>query len=299
LNKVVKAIILETKKLQINSEKLAELDVLASFAQTAYESNYIMPEITNDYELHLKESRHPVIENIEDEFIPNDCLLNNDEFLMLITGPNMAGKSTYMRQIALNILMAQIGSFVPASYAKIPIVDQIFSRVGAYDDLSTGQSTFMVEMNETSSILKKATNKSFIILDEIGRGTSTYDGVSIAWSVAEYLISHTKAKTLFSTHYHVLTKLEEHFHSGIVNYNIEVAEQDDKIIFLRKLIRGGTDKSYGIQVAKLAGLPDEVIQKALEIQVKLETEDELLQKINIKKRNNEIVIEKQKDLDSF
>lgn len=194
----------------------------------------------------------------------------------------MAGKSTYMRQIALLILMAQMGSFVPAESAAIGICDRIFTRVGASDDLSMGQSTFMVEMLETAEILNNATKHSFIILDEIGRGTSTFDGVSIAWSVAEYILQQIKAKTLFATHYHVLTKLDKHEHKGIVNYNIAVAEKDDEIIFLRKIQKGGTDKSYGVQVAKLAGLPLEVIHSAKKVQEKLETESDMSTKITDK-----------------
>jgi len=283
LQEVVDEIIRETSSLQKISENVAEIDILSGFAKVAYENNYIMPEITEDYELKLKDSRHPVIELLENSFVPNDCHLFDKEFLMLITGPNMAGKSTFMRQVALIIILAQIGCFVPAKYAKIGIVDQIFSRIGAYDDLTMGQSTFMVEMVETARIINNATDRSFIILDEIGRGTSTFDGVSIAWSVAEYILKKINAKTLFATHYHVLTKLEEHQNKGIVNYNISVSEEDDKIVFLRKIKRGGTDKSYGVQVAKLAGLPIEIINKAKEIQMRLEEEDEMIQKISFQK----------------
>ncbi len=285
-----------TEKLQKISEKLAQLDVLSTFAKVSFQNRYVLPEINDDYKLELKNSRHPVVETIDQNFVPNDCILNNDEFLMIITGPNMAGKSTFMRQIALTILMAQIGCFVPAETAKIGVIDQIFTRVGASDDLSMGQSTFMVEMMETANILKTATDKSFIILDEIGRGTSTFDGVAIAWSVAEYILSKIKSKTLFATHYHVLTKLDEHQHKGIVNYNIAVAEKDDEIIFLRKIKRGGTDKSYGIQVAKLAGLPNEVIESAKKIQVMLETEADLSQRIVVEKTLDKLQFVEQKTL---
>ena len=228
-----------------------------------------MPIVDNSGEIDIKEGRHPVIEKIlpSGAFIQNDTYLDvNDNRFSIITGPNMAGKSTYMRQVALITLMAQIGSFVPANYAKIGVVDQIFTRVGASDDLSMGQSTFMVEMMEVATILKKATSNSLIILDEIGRGTSTYDGMSIAWAVADYISNKEKcgAKTLFATHYHELIKLEEGL-SGVKNYYVAVKEKGEEIIFLRKILRGGIDESYGIHVAKLAGVPDSVILKAHQI----------------------------------
>ena len=285
LDEVISAVIENTDKIQKISKRIATIDILCSFAKVSYEENYILPEVNENYELHLVESRHPVVEKIEGEFIPNDCLLKNEEFLMMITGPNMAGKSTYMRQVALNILMAQIGCFVPCSKAKIGVVDRIFTRVGANDDLTMGQSTFMVEMLETAEILNNATDRSFIILDEIGRGTSTFDGVAIAWSVAEYILNKNKSKTLFATHYHVLTKLEEHELKGVVNYNIAVAENNDEIIFLRKIRRGGTDRSYGIHVAKLAGLPLEVINNAKKIQLKLEGDADLSQRIVVERKS--------------
>jgi DNA mismatch repair protein MutS len=211
--------------------------------------------------------------------------------MMIITGPNMSGKSTLMRQVALIVLMAQIGSFVPASRARLCIVDRIFTRVGAYDDLSSGQSTFMVEMNETAAILHNATKDSLIILDEIGRGTSTFDGVSIAWSVAEHIHQVIQAKTLFSTHYHVMNKLAEKF-SRIKNYNLAVREVGNEIIFLRKLIEGGTDQSYGIHVARLAGLPLEVVERAKEIQQILEKDDDMVRKIKAKKLQEQMNLEK-------
>lgn len=300
LAEVVSAVEKQIKELQQISEQIAEIDIYLSFATVAREWNYVKPEITDQYDIELTDSRHPVIEQLENVFIPNDCHLNKDEFVAVITGPNMAGKSTYMRQVALCILMNQIGSFIPASKAKLSVVDQIFSRVGAYDDLTMGQSTFMVEMTETAKIVNTATEKSFIILDEIGRGTSTFDGVAIAWSVAEYILQQLKAKTLFATHYHVLTKLEEHKEKGIVNYNIAVTEDDDKIVFLRKIKRGGTDKSYGVHVAKLAGLPDEIIKNALTIQDSLESDANMSGKIQVKvekKPSNKNVDGNQKQLE--
>ena len=230
--------------------------LFALFLGVAFEYNYVMPIVDKSDEINIKNGRHPVIEKIlpSGAFVGNDTFLDTKEDrLSIITGPNMAGKSTYMRQIALITLMAQVGSFVPASYAKIGVVDKIFTRVGASDDLSMGQSTFMVEMMEVAAILRDATSKSLIVLDEIGRGTSTFDGLSIAWSVVEY-IEKIKAKTLFATHYHELTELEKNM-TGVKNYSIAVKEKGDDVIFLRKIVRGGTDESYGIHVAKLAGVP--------------------------------------------
>jgi DNA mismatch repair protein MutS len=222
----------------------------------------------------IKDGRHPVVEQFvkDSYFVPNDVLLDTDRNrLMLITGPNMAGKSTYMRQVALITIMAQIGSFVPAEDARIGVVDKVFTRVGASDDLASGQSTFMLEMNEVSYILKNATKRSLIIYDEVGRGTSTFDGMSIARAIAEYTYSRRiGAKTLFATHYHELTVLEQEF-PGIVNYNIAAKKRGDNITFLRKIVRGSTDDSYGIEVAKLAGLPNEVIKRAKEVLVSVES----------------------------
>ena len=225
-----------------------------------------MPEVNSSGVIDIKNGRHPVIEKILGAgcFVENDTYLDrNDNRLSIITGPNMAGKSTYMRQVALITLMAQVGSFVPAESAKIGVVDKIFTRVGASDDLSMGQSTFMVEMMEVATILKEATSNSLVILDEIGRGTSTYDGLSIAWAVAEFIADKEKcgAKTLFATHYHELTELEEKL-DGIKNYSIAVKEKGEDIIFLRKIVRGGTDESYGIHVARLAGVPKAVTRKS-------------------------------------
>ena len=259
-------------RIQKVSKTIANIDVFVSLATVAYINNYVRPNINEDDKLDIKNGRHPVVENIvgEENFVPNDTYLNTGENIInIITGPNMAGKSTYMRQTAVIALMAHIGSFVPAEYANIPILDRIFTRVGASDDLSQGQSTFMVEMSEVSHILKNATDKSLVILDEIGRGTSTYDGISIAWSIVEYIQSKIKCKTLFATHYHELTDLENEF-SEVKNYSIAVKEDDDNIIFLRKIIPTGADKSYGIYVAKLAKLPDEVINRSREILSDLE-----------------------------
>ena len=255
------------KRLQSTAMAVSELDVLTSFAQVAEDLNYCMPQVDNSGIIDIKAGRHPVIEKMlgAGSFVDNDTYLDKDENrLSIITGPNMAGKSTYMRQVALITLMAQVGSFVPASEAHIGVVDKIFTRVGASDDLSMGQSTFMVEMMEVATILKEATSNSLVILDEIGRGTSTYDGLSIAWAVAEYIADKEKcgAKTLFATHYHELTELENQS-DGIKN-SIAVKEKGEDIIFLRKIVRGGTDESYGIHVAKLAGVPKIVTQKANE-----------------------------------
>lgn len=262
------------KRLQKTSEMVSNLDVLTSFAEVAEDMNYCMPEVTSSGTLDIKKGRHPVIEKIlgPGSFVENDTYLDKqDSRLSIITGPNMAGKSTYMRQVALITLMAQVGSFVPAESAKIGVVDKIFTRVGASDDLSMGQSTFMVEMMEVATILKEATSNSLVILDEIGRGTSTYDGLSIAWAVAEFIGDKEKcgAKTLFATHYHELTELEDKI-EGIKNYSIAVKEKGEDIIFLRKIVRGGTDESYGIHVARLAGVPKVVTQKADEILRSLE-----------------------------
>jgi DNA mismatch repair protein MutS len=253
-----------TARLQRTSEAIALIDVLSALANIAAENRYIMPEITDDLGLKILDGRHPVLDRKlgGESFVPNDIHLDGDQDkIMIITGPNMAGKSTYIRQVALLVLMAQMGSFIPAKEAVIGTVDRIFTRVGASDELSRGQSTFMVEMNETANILNNATERSLIILDEVGRGTSTFDGVSIAWAITEYIYQHIRARTLFATHYHELTELALLF-PGIKNFNIAVKEWGDEIIFLRKIVEGGTDKSYGIHVARLAGIPKEVIQRA-------------------------------------
>ena len=277
--KIREEIARNVKRLQRTANVISTLDVLASFAQVAEDMNYCMPEVDNGGIIDIKAGRHPVIEKMlgAGAFVENDTYLDKDENrLSIITGPNMAGKSTYMRQVALITLMAQVGSFVPATSAKIGVVDKIFTRVGASDDLSMGQSTFMVEMMEVATILKEATQNSLVILDEIGRGTSTYDGLSIAWAVAEYIADKSKcgAKTLFATHYHELTELEDKI-EGVKNYSIAVKEKGEDIIFLRKIVRGGTDESYGIHVARLAGVPKPVTEKANEILNSLERKNVL------------------------
>ena len=270
------------QRVQKSANIISILDVLASFATVADDMNYVIPTVDNSGIIDIKDGRHPVIEKIigGSEFVPNDTYLDKGENrLSIITGPNMAGKSTYMRQVALITLMAQCGSFVPASYAKIGVVDKIFTRVGASDDLSMGQSTFMVEMMEVATILKEATQNSLVILDEIGRGTSTYDGLSIAWAVAEYISDKEKcgAKTLFATHYHELIQLEEKL-EGVKNYSIAVKEKGEDIIFLRKIISGGTDESYGVHVAKLAGVPKAVTTRANEVLRSIERKNVLNEK---------------------
>ena len=264
-------------RIQKTAKAVAQVDVFASLAFVAERNHFVRPKMNEKGVIDIKGGRHPVVEQMidNDMFIPNDTYLdNNANRISIITGPNMAGKSTYMRQAALIVLMAQVGSFVPADSAKIGIVDRIFTRVGASDDLASGQSTFMVEMTEVANILRNATGNSLLILDEIGRGTSTFDGLAIAWAVIEY-ISNPKilgAKTLFATHYHELTELEGSL-AGVNNYCIAVKEKGDDIVFLRKIIRGGADKSYGIQVAKLAGVPDPVIARAKELVEELSEAD--------------------------
>ncbi len=281
----------EIIRVQKSASIIATLDVLASLATVADEMNYVMPIVDNSGIIDIKDGRHPVIEKIlpSGSFVENDTYLDKgNNRLAIITGPNMAGKSTYMRQVALITLMAQVGSFVPASYARIGVVDKIFTRVGASDDLSMGQSTFMVEMMEVASILKEATSNSLVILDEIGRGTSTYDGLSIAWAVAEYISDKEKcgAKTLFATHYHELTSLEDKI-EGIKNYSIAVKEKGEDVIFLRKIVPGGTDESYGVHVAKLAGVPQVVTKRANEILKSLERKSILGEKAQ-EKENKKI-----------
>ena len=291
----------ELTRIQRTAKAVAKLDVIASLALVAERNNYVRPKINEKGVIDIRDGRHPVVEKM----IPNDMFIANDTYLddkkqriSIITGPNMAGKSTYMRQAALIVLMAQLGSFVPASSANIGLVDRIFTRVGASDDLASGQSTFMVEMNEVANILRNATSKSLLILDEIGRGTSTFDGLSIAWAVVEY-ISNSKllgAKTLFATHYHDLTELEGKI-SNVNNYCIAVKEKGDDIVFLRKIVKGGADKSYGIQVAKLAGVPDPVINRAKEIVEELVTADITGKVKNIAVQGSETKKKTQKKLD--
>ena len=262
----------ELGPIQQTAAAIAIIDVICALGETARLFRYCRPALNETLQLVIKDGRHPVLDQnlVEEKFVPNDTSLDGENVrLAIVTGPNMAGKSTYIRQVALIVLMAQIGSFVPAESAEIGLVDRIFTRVGASDDLSRGQSTFMVEMNETSNIVNNATARSLVILDEIGRGTSTFDGLSIAWSVAEFLHDKIKARTLFATHYHELTKLADE-RRGVCNFNVAVREWNDQIIFLRKIVPGGADKSYGIQVARLAGLPKEILDRAKEILLHLE-----------------------------
>src|SRR5688500_417341 len=272
-DQVRKAVQLETHKLQSTARALATLDVLASLAETAKRRNYVAPTLHDGDEIEIKAGRHPVVEaSLRDSFVPNDVYLNNStDRLLIVTGANMGGKSTILRQIALMQVMAQIGSFVPASVARLPIIDRVWTRVGASDDLASGRSTFMVEMTETAAILHNATPRSLILLDEIGRGTSTFDGLSIAWAVAEYLHNSPdhSAKTVFATHYHELTELAENL-PGAKNYQITATERDGEVVFLHKLEKGKASKSYGISVARLAGLPLSVIERARNVLAKLE-----------------------------
>jgi DNA mismatch repair protein MutS len=254
------------------------LDCLTSFAGCAEEYNYVKPDVTDSDEIEILNGRHPVVERIiqpGEKYTPNDCMMNNsDQQIILLTGPNMAGKSVYLRQVGLIVLLAQIGSFVPARSAKIGIVDRIFTRVGASDNITAGESTFLVEMQEAANILNNATSKSLILLDEIGRGTSTFDGISIAWAITEYLHENPdiSAKTLFATHYHELNEMAELF-PKIKNYKVEVREYDDKVIFLHKVNPGRADHSYGIQVAQMAGLPLFVTNRAKEVLDNLESKE--------------------------
>ena len=261
---------------QKTSKIISELDCLLSFAEVAVKNNYCKPKVSSKINhILIEDGRHPVVEDIikTQSFIPNDCMLDNDENkLMIITGPNMAGKSTYMRQVAVITLLSHIGCFVPARRAEIVLTDKIFTRVGASDDLAVGQSTFMVEMMEVANILKNATSNSLVVLDEIGRGTSTFDGLSIAWAVVEQIATKMNCKTMFATHYHELTELEN-FINGVKNYKIAIKELNGKLVFLRKIQRGGANRSYGIEVAKLAGVPDEVISRAKQISYELEKND--------------------------
>jgi len=270
--KVRTVVLAQSAGIQQTATALAQLDVLAGFAELARHQNYCRPGITAAGKIEIVDGRHPVLEQtlVEDRFVPNDTLLTTpDNLVLIITGPNMAGKSTYIRQVALLVLMAQTGSFIPAAKATIGLVDRIFTRIGATDDLARGQSTFLVEMNETANILNNATSQSLVILDEIGRGTSTFDGLSIAWAVAEHLHNVVGAKTLFATHYHELTELAVTL-PGVKNHNVAVREWHDQVIFLHKILPGGTDKSYGIQVGRLAGLPKAVIARAKEVLGNLE-----------------------------
>jgi len=288
----------EVERINKTAAVIAKIDVLLSFSYLAIENNYNRPEINNGAEIKIKDGRHPVVEKMfEEQFVPNDCYLNqSDQRFIIITGPNMSGKSTYMRQVALIVLMAQIGSYVPAAEAVIGLTDRIFTRVGASDDLTTGQSTFMVEMNEVANIVNNSTEKSLIILDEVGRGTSTYDGVSIAWSVSEYLNNPERigARTLFATHYHELTRLEDEY-QGIKNYNVLVEEDSDGVHFLHRIVPGRANDSYGIEVARLAGLPEEIIISAQKILERLEENN----KMPVRKLEKTIADDKHQQLPLF
>ena len=288
----LRAVIAENnERIRATASLIAEIDVYRSFAEVADKNGYICPEVDLSYDLIIKDGRHPVVEKFvtDSYFVPNDTTLDvTDNKVMIITGPNMAGKSTYMRQVAIITIMAQIGSYVPAKDARIGVVDKVFTRVGASDDLASGQSTFMLEMNEVAAILKNATKRSLIIYDEVGRGTSTFDGMSIARSVVEYTYSKKiGAKTLFATHYHELTDMEDQF-PGIVNYNIAAKKRGDSITFLRKIVRGGTDDSYGIEVAKLAGVPNEVVKRAREILKEIESGSHIAVGHNVTKKEDDV-----------
>ena len=270
---VVAQVAQHAHRLLETARAIAELDVALALAEVAVANNYVRPRLADDREIHIRAGRHPVVELTQDApFIPNDTHITPDAPIHILTGPNMAGKSTYLRQVALITLMAQIGSFVPAEEAHVGIVDRIFTRIGAGDEIHRGQSTFMVEMLETANILHHATSKSLVVLDEVGRGTSTYDGMAIAWAIVEYIHNHPRlrCRTLFATHYHELTQLADHL-PGVRNFRVDVAEEGDKVIFLHKIVPGGADKSYGVHVAELAGLPRQVVQRAREIMSDLET----------------------------
>ena len=276
-NELVYALAAYIKPIQLNAQLVAQLDVLLNFATLAIKNHYVKPQMNEGDIIDIKGGRHPVIEKnlpIGEEYITNDVFLDNEtQQIIIITGPNMAGKSALLRQTGLIVLMAQMGCFVPAKEAKIGLVDKIFTRVGASDNLSTGESTFMVEMSETASILNNLSNRSLVLLDEIGRGTSTYDGISIAWAISEYLHNHpsAKAKTLFATHYHELNELTNSL-NRVKNFNVTIKEVNNKVIFLRKLVPGGSEHSFGIHVAKMAGMPSKLVSRANEILKRLEQE---------------------------
>ena len=260
------------------ANRIANLDIVSNFAHIATKNSYVKPEMNEGEILEIKGGRHPIVETLipSGTYVKNDIILDDKNNLIILTGPNMSGKSTYMKQVALNIIMAHIGSYVAADYAKIPIIDKIFTRVGASDDLLTGQSTFMLEMTEVASILNSATKKSFVVLDEIGRGTSTYDGISIATAITEYIHNVIGAKTIFATHYHELTELEKELERAI-NFRVEVKEDGKNVVFLREIVKGGADKSYGIEVARLSGVPKEVLNRSRKILKKLETRKNLIE----------------------
>jgi DNA mismatch repair protein MutS len=294
-NDLCNQLLKDVHNIQFNADIISKIDISSSLAYLSINNRYVRPIISDGFMLDIKHGRHPVVEELisnDNQFISNDTILNSKEFISIITGPNMAGKSTYLRQIGLIIIMAQIGSFVPAGYAKIGIVDKLFTRVGASDNLAEGESTFLVEMQETANIINNATKNSLILLDEIGRGTSTYDGLSIAWAVTEFIHDSIKAKTLFATHYHELVELANNLKNGN-NLNVLVEESSGKsdIVFLRKIVKGGTDKSYGIYVAKMAGLPNQVISKSkiyLELLINKKQNTSLINDKEIKNMINKI-----------
>lgn len=271
-DKIVEYLSGYTSRMYALSSYIAELDIYQSFAKVSYENRYKRPTIIEDGALVIIGGRHPVVERVTINFVPNDTRLDNDNLIMVITGPNMAGKSTVMRQVALISIMAHIGCFVPAESAQIPLIDRVFTRVGARDDITRGQSTFMAEMVECANILNNATSRSLVILDEVGRGTSTYDGMAIAWAIIEYIAEKIKCKTMFATHYHLLNLLSVKY-PYINNYNVSVEESGNSVVFLHKLVQGGTDKSYGVHVARIAGLPREVVDKAAQLSKSLEQND--------------------------
>ncbi|MDU0894589.1 MAG: DNA mismatch repair protein MutS, partial [Anaerococcus sp.] len=283
-NQIRDEILDQTLMLQSLAKMIANIDGLNTLARVAVLNNYVRPRLTNKNEITIRDGRHPVIENNlkENEFIANDTKIGQaDNLIQIITGPNMAGKSTYMRQMAIIIILAQMGSFVPASFAEIGVCDKVFTRIGASDNISKGESTFMLEMNEVSNILKNATSHSFVILDEVGRGTSSDDGLSIAMSLVEYISKKTRFKTVFATHFHELTILENEL-DNVKNLKIEILNEDNNLVFLRKIKEGKSDRSYGIEVAKLSGLPDELIKNAQKFMKKID-EDKI---INLDKSNN-------------
>jgi DNA mismatch repair protein MutS len=289
---------LEGNRIQKTARLLGELDAYAALAETALKNNYSRPVLTEGIDIYIRQGRHPVVETQSLPFIPNDLYMNSEtDRLILLTGPNMGGKSTYLRQAALIVILAQMGSFVPAREARIGCVDRIYTRVGASDNLARGRSTFMVEMVETANILNTATNRSLILLDEVGRGTATFDGLSIAWAIAEYLVrgQGPKPKTLFATHYHELTKMAS-IHSEVKNYCMTIQEAGGEIIFLRRVTPGVADKSYGIEVARLAGMPREVLSRASEILERLERKDIDLAGRSRKRTTDAVLDEIQKPL---
>ena len=293
-----KAVGAQGLRVQTTARLLGELDVYASLAEVALKNDYVRPVLTDGDEIYIRQGRHPVVELQSQPFIPNDLYLNSTtDQLTILTGPNMGGKSTYLRQTALIVILAQMGSFVPAKEARLGCVDRIYTRVGASDNLARGRSTFMVEMIETANILNTATNRSLILLDEVGRGTATFDGLSLAWAIAEYLVQNPfpKAKTLFATHYHELTKMAE-VHAGVKNYCMAIQEAGKEIIFLRRVTPGVADKSYGIEVARLAGMPREVLQRANEILERLERKEIDLTGHARRRSTDEVLEEMQKSL---